>query len=142
VTAAAIVLLLTVAAVFAAIGLHYEGLNWLARRLSRRKGPHRRRVLYAVIGVLGLHVVEIWVFGLAFWAALLLPAAGSMTGAGYPSLLDAAYLSAMSFSTVGFGDIVPTGAIRLIASAEAVLGLFLIGWSATFTYLEMERNWR
>ena len=136
------VVLLTAASVIFAVGLHYEGLNWLARRLSRHKGPHRRRVLYAVIGVLLLHFVEIWVFGLAYWAALLMPGGGDIAGAGFPSLLDAVYLSAMTFSTVGFGDIAPTGAIRLIAAAESVLGLFLIAWSATFTFLEMERNWR
>ena len=39
------VVLLTLAAVMAAVGLHYEGLSWLARRLAQGKGPHRRRVL-------------------------------------------------------------------------------------------------
>jgi hypothetical protein len=136
------VVLLTLAAVIAAVGLHYEGLNWLARWLARSKGPRRRRVLRAVIGVLSLHVVEIWIFGFAYWLSLALPGAGSVVGTFEPGILDTVYLSAMTYSTVGFGDVAPHGAIRFIAGAEAVLGLFLIAWSATFTYLEMERNWR
>lgn len=133
------VVALTLAAVVVVVGLHYEGLNWLARWLARSKGPHRPRVLRAVIGLMALHVAEIWIFGGAYWLALTMPDAGSIGGA--TGMLDMVYLSAMSFSTVGFGDVVPHGAIRFIAGSEAVLGLFLIAWSATFAYLEMEQNW-
>lgn len=135
------VVLLTLAAVMAAVGLHYEGLSWLARRLAQGKGPHRRRVLRAVIGLMALHVAEIWIFGGAYLLALKMPGAGSISGAPAAGILDAVYLSAMSFSTVGFGDVAPQGPIRFIAGTEAVLGLFLIAWSATFTFLEMEQNW-
>lgn len=135
------VVVLTLAAVIAVVGLHYEGLNWLARWLARSKGPHRPRVLRAVIGLMALHVAEIWIFGGAYWLALTMPGAGSIGGVPAVGMLDAVYLSAMSFSTVGFGDVVPHGAIRFIAGSEAVLGLFLIAWSATFAYLEMEQNW-
>ena len=48
----------------------------------------------------------------------------------------------MTYSTVGFGDVVPIGPIRFLAGTEGLLGLLLIGCSASFTYLEMERFWR
>jgi hypothetical protein len=136
-----LVVLLTVAAVVLSVGLHYEGLNLLARRLAGHGGRQRRRVLYAVIGVLVLLVAEIWIFGLAYWLALKMPGTGEVMGSD-GGLLETVYLSAMTFSTVGFGDVAPSGAIRFIAGTEAVLGLFLIAWSATFTYLEMEQHWR
>lgn len=137
-----IVVLLTAMAVAATVGLHYEGLNWLARRLTQRARNRRRRVLYAVLGALALHITEIWIFGIAYWLSLALPGAGGLVGAPTSSLLDTVYLSAMTFSTVGFGDVAPHGAIRFIAGTEAVLGLFVIAWSATFTYYEMSQNWR
>jgi hypothetical protein len=31
--------------------------------------------------------------------------------------------------------------LRLLAGAEALNGLVLIGWSASFTYIAMERFW-
>ena len=137
-----IVVLLAVLAVGMCVGLHYEGLNWLARRLTTQGHARRRRVLYGVIGALLLHIAEIWIFGVAYWLCLALPGAGSVAGAAENGLLDHVYLSAMTFSTVGFGDVAPHGAIRFIAGTEAVLGLFLIAWSATFTYYEMAQNWR
>ncbi|BCT93018.1 ion transporter [Lysobacter helvus] len=137
-----IVVLVTVLTVGMAVGLHYEGLNWLARRLSTQPHARRRRVLYAVVGALLLHITEIWMFGAAYWACLALPGAGGVTGAADGGLLENVYLSAMTFSTVGFGDVAPHGAIRFIAGTEAVLGLFLIAWSATFTYYEMSQNWK
>ena len=137
-----LVVLLAALAVGLAVGLHYEGLNWLARRLTTQGHARRRRVLYGVIGALLLHIAEIWVFGVAYWIGLTFPGAGGVAGAYDGGLLDTVYLSAMTFSTVGFGDVAPHGAIRFIAGTEAVLGLFLIAWSATFTYYEMAQNWK
>lgn len=136
------VVLLTALVIALTVGIHYEGLNWLARRLSSHGALRRRRVLLGVIGALALHITEIWLFGFAYWICLALPGAGGVSGAYDGGLLDTVYLSAMTFSTVGFGDVAPHGAIRFIAGTEAVLGLFLIAWSATFTYYEMAQNWR
>jgi hypothetical protein len=99
-------------------------------------------VLYAVLGALVLHVTEIWIFGLGLWALQWLPHAGQITGQGPHPLLDAIYLSAVTFSTVGFGDLAPVGSIRFLIGTEALVGLMLITWTASFTFLEMERNWR
>lgn len=33
------------------------------------------------------------------------------------------------------------GPARLLSGFEAMLGLVLIAWTASFTYFEMERNW-
>jgi hypothetical protein len=48
----------------------------------------------------------------------------------------------MSYTTVGFGDVVPVGPIRFLAGTAAITGLVLIGWTISFTALEMERFWR
>ena len=132
----------TIALVLGCVAGHYEGLNWLARRLAHREGPRRPRVLYAVLGAVGLHIAEIWIFGLGIWALLHLPDAGAIVGVGTSPLLDAIYLSAVTFTTVGFGDLAPSGPIRFVIGTEALLGFVLLTWSASFTYLEMEKNWR
>jgi hypothetical protein len=58
------------------------------------------------------------------------------------SLLDYVYFSAVIFSTLGLGDLVPSGSIRFMVGTEAVSGFILISWSAAFTYLEMQRYWK
>jgi Ion channel len=58
------------------------------------------------------------------------------------SLLDAVYMASVTYTTVGFGDLAPVGAVRFLAGTIALTGFVLIGWSASFTYLEMSRDWR
>lgn len=134
-----VVTALTVAVV---VLTHYEGLVWLSGRLATKSVTGRRKVLYGVYMVLCLHVVEIWIFGLAMWLLLEVPGTGHVLGLDKASFLDAVYLSAATFTTVGFGDISPGGAIRFLAGTEALTGFGLITWSASFTYIEMEQYWR
>jgi len=51
------------------------------------------------------------------------------------------YFSAETFTSLGFGDLVPVGSIRPLAGVEALNGLLLIGWSASYAYIAMERFW-
>ena len=52
------------------------------------------------------------------------------------------YFSAMTFTTVGFGDVYPLVPVRFLAGTETLTGLVLVTWSASFTFLEMARFWR
>lgn len=132
----------TLGAVVISVLLHYEGLVLISRTLARMGGLRRVKVLYGIISVIFLHVAEIWVFGLTLWLLLDIPGAGAIAGLSQPSLPDLVYLSATTFTTVGFGDLAPVGPIRFLAGTEALTGFVLIAWSASFTYLEMERFWR
>lgn len=137
------VVLMTAVVVCVCVLLHYEVLNVLSRRLARLEGRRRRRVLFGIFGVLSVHVVEIWIFGAAYVLLLILsPAFGAVHGIPVPDVLDHIYFSAMTFTTVGFGDVYPSGPIRFLAGTEALTGLVLITWSASFTFLEMARFWR
>ena len=128
-----------------AVLIHYEGVHALARRYSRRvveRERDRRAMLKIIFSLIGLHVIEIWCFGLAYWGLAAVPGTGYVHGEhGTDTLFDAIYLSATTYSTVGFGDLAPVGAIRLISGLESLIGLLLITWSASFTYLEMSRLW-
>lgn len=55
--------------------------------------------------------------------------------------LDYVYFSAITYTTLGYGDLVPTGPIRFLTGTEALIGLMLITWSASITFLEMQRHW-
>ena len=125
-----------------AVLAHYEGLRWLAARLTHWPGVRRRKVLIGVYGVIVLHVSEIWLFGACFWALLHFPNAGAIQGTADSGLLEAIYLSATTFSTLGFGDITPIGPLRFLTGTESVSGFILITWSASFLFLEMQQFWR
>ena len=131
----------TAGAVVLSILVHYEGLIGLSKALGTRARHQRVKVLYGILSLLFLHVVEIWIFGFALWAVLQWPECGALSGRS-PGFLDAVYFSAVTYSTVGYGDMVPVGPVRFLAGTESLVGLVLIAWSASFTYLEMQRYWR
>ena len=130
----------SVSAVVVSVLLHYEGLVMVSRGLARLGVRRRTKVLYGIGSVLGLHILEVWIFGFAYWLLLQIPDSG-MVGGGPLQLLDAVYSSVATFTTVGYGDLAPVGPIRLLAGTEALTGFVLIAWSASFTYLEMEQFW-
>ena len=138
-----VVVLATIGVVWLCVLVHYEGLSLLGRGLAKRHDQQpRRKVLYGIFAVLILHIIEIWLFGLTYWALLLLPDTGHVLSMAKTGFLDTIYLSAMTYTTVGFGDLAPVGTIRFLAGTEALTGFVMITWSASFTFLEMERFWR
>ncbi len=122
------------------VTIHYEALLRL-ERLARTLKRHRWVILTTVLGLILAHIIEIWVFGLAYYAAEHWFGVGRIMAAEY-DWFDYVYYSSMVYTTVGFGDLVPTGPQRLITGTEALAGLSLITWSASFTFLQMQRIWR
>ena len=80
------------------------------------------------------------IFGTKNAFVISAPVSPSVSAAS--GLLDFVYFSATVYTTLGFGDLVPTGAVRFLAGTEAVTGFLLISWSASFTFLEMQRFWK
>ena len=133
-------MILTFLVVALTVVLHYEVLSQLNRRLPHWSTiPARLRVLALMFILLGLHLLEIVIFGLSIHLAEHMPSLGKLGGGA--GLLDAIYLSATSYSTLGYGDLVPYGPIRILVGMESLVGLLMITWSASFTYLEMQKYW-
>jgi len=70
--------------------------------------------------------------GLVYWLlVLVIPASLSTStgavGSGVAALWSAIYFSAVTATSVGYGDIVPTGIARVLAIAESMAGLILFG---------------
>ena len=124
------------------VGLHYEVLSGCSRFLSYASHQPRRRAIVLILIILATHVVEMWFFALGYFFLGHFESLGSLAGAEVVSLSDYAYYSAMVFTTVGFGEIVPKGPIRFMTGMEGLTGLVMITWSASFTFLFMERFWR
>lgn len=137
-----LVLILTGTLVAVTMFLHFEALERMNHSISHWRLKQRTRVLELVAWIMMLHLAEIWIFGIGLFAAVQFPQLGYIAGAEPLKLLDAIYMSAVTFTTVGYGDLAPKGPIRLILAVESLAGLVLITWSASFTYLEMQRYWR
>ncbi|MGV1016229.1 MAG: ion channel [Fluviibacter phosphoraccumulans] len=125
-----------------AVFIHYETLYSLARHLPNLSNvPPRYRVLLGVFVILIAHAVEIWVFALGCYSMIQL-GLGNLFGMTTPDLLsDCVYLSWISFTTVGFGDVAANGDLRFLPGLEALTGFVLITWSASFLFIEMQKFW-
>lgn len=134
--------LLSVVTVGLCVLLHYEVLKLLSRALSRLQRLHRTRVLVLILGLFVAHVVEIWMYAYAYYAVDGRGGFGHLQGHMDEGWLDYVYFSFVTYATVGYGDILPVGPIRFLAAQEALSGVVLIAWSASFTFLEMQRFWR
>jgi hypothetical protein len=122
--------------------IHYEVLRALNAGLPLLSIPDRTKLLVVIFGAFVAHAIEIGVYGFAFFALIKYAPVGSLGGPAGFSLANCLYLSAETYTSLGFGDITPVGPVRLLAGVEALNGLLLIGWSASFTYISMERFWR
>lgn len=139
-----VVVVTTGALVMACVLLHYETLRLLSFLLVHFHGKRRRRILMLVVALLVLATAEIWLFGAGYYWLLRDPAYGSLHGPAFrpDEWVDHIYFSAVIFTTLGLGDLTPSGSIRFLVGTEALVGFTLISWSAAFTFLEMERFWR
>jgi hypothetical protein len=92
-------------------------------------------VLAAFVG----HTLAVWTYAVAYW--MFAERLGGFGGMPVKDFTDFLYFSAVTYTSLGFGDHVPLSHIRLIAGVQGLNGLLLIGWSASFTYLAMEHYW-
>jgi hypothetical protein len=122
--------------------LHYEFLYQMTRFIPKCTLRYRFRIVLGIFGTLLAHVTEIWIFALAYYYMHNDKSWGWLDGNYDGSLIDAAYFSFTTFTTLGFGDIEPHGELRFLVGIEAVTGLVLITWSASFLYIEMQRFWK
>ena len=117
-------------------GIHYESLRTLASASVIERSRHG--ILILVGALLAVHFAEICVYAGAYYFM-----AGSRFGTiqGADTFHDYIYYSASVYTTLGIGDLHPVGALRALTAVEAILGLTLIAWSASFTFFEMQRHW-
>jgi hypothetical protein len=133
---ATVVLICTCAAV------HYEMLvhcNAALLRLNLRH--HRVKVLLAVGAGMASHLVQIGLFAGVYYLMQNVPWLGHLGGQFNGLPLSYMYFSAETYTSLGFGDVFPLGDLRMLAGAEALTGLLMISWTASFTYLQMSRYW-
>ncbi len=122
--------------------LHYETLRLLNDRLARTNIiSARTKVLVAMVGAMASHVLQIVVFALAYYLLRDKVGLGGFGGDFQNTPMTFFYFSSQTYTTLGFGDIYPTGQLRLICGIESLIGLLMVSWTASFTYLEMRRYW-
>lgn len=128
-----------------AVLIHFEALNLLTKLIPVLRIKPRLRVLIGVFGAIIAHVVEIWVFAFGYYFMIRQGGFGTLVEHSDKTLtdvMDCSYFSFVSYTSLGFGDIVAQGDIRFLSGLEALTGLVLISWTASFMFIEMQKLWK
>jgi Ion channel len=136
-----IAMLLSVTLVVGTIFIHFEALRFTSTFLPLCGQSGRSRMFVVIAGIFLAHMVEISLYALGYFSLEQVASLGELGGAHDPTLMGYLYYSVVSFTSLGLGDIVPAGHLRVISGIEALNGLVLIGWSTSFTFLAMRRYW-
>lgn len=116
--------------------LHFETINILTNTLFKPKATPRIRILLSLFACFFAHILEVLIFALAYYVYIQAEGFGQLIGGdleghglfGTPSssFIDCIYFSLTSYTSLGFGDLAPTGWLRFLAGVEALTGLLLI----------------
>ncbi|MFT7654717.1 MAG: hypothetical protein ACI9ON_001381 [Limisphaerales bacterium] len=114
---------------------------WIHATAIRRIRFHWRRHHGGVarhIGALFIaHLFEVGVFAVGMYLTATQLQIGSLIGATVLDFHGYLYFSMATYTSLGLGDIYPTGELRLLTGLEVLTGLLMIGWSASFLFVEM-----
>lgn len=124
------------------IAIHYECLRFTSRSLAEFPIFPRARIVVVLAFAMVSHLLQVLLYAAAFYGMLRTGGFGDIGGVTNPSFADMFYFSITSYTTLGIGDLYPHGAIRIVSGIEALNGLVLVGWTASFTYLKMEMYWQ
>lgn len=107
---------------------HLVGLALLGRLLRSHGRTFRKLrimpltlLLTATTGIIGIHTVEIWLYATLY---LGLGALGNFE--------EALYFSTVTYSTIGYGDVLLPLRWRILGAIEGAAGIIMLGWSTAY----------
>jgi len=122
-------LLLVAATVF----IHTGGtvfLNSRVRRLTSRGSMRMSRVLaflpFSVGLLLLLHILHVLLWQWAYFEILDIPELDTFE--------ESIYFSIVTYTTLGYGDIVIAGPWRILSGIQAMNGILMFGWSTALLF--------
>ena len=119
------------------VTIHFLGLMALLWILRRRAHHFHKReswglqgvaILFVVLSLMLIHTIEVWLYAGAY-----------LVIGALPDLETAVYFSTVSFTTIGYGDVVLSQQWRLVGAIEGANGLLLFGWSTAFLFSVISR---
>jgi|SRR5687768_2426104 len=114
--------------------IHAGGITWAVRRVRRREVPGQpmwpwlRLFVRVAASIVLLHVAEIATWALAY-----------VWGGAIAGIQAAAYFSAVTYTTTGYGDVVLPEDWRIVGAIEALTGILMCGWSTGFFFAVVSR---
>lgn len=117
------------------VAIHAAGLAFVMRRLElsgtmndSRFGPCTLLLIRLAMWVVAIHCVEICVWALFYWVERCLP-----------DFETSLYFAIVTYTTLGYGDVVLPLGWRLLSGVEALTGILMCGWTTGFFFIFANR---
>ena len=136
-----VTLLTTAVLVILSVLVHMESLRLISDTLPKIPFRQRLRVAIGLLGAIAAHLIEILIFAGGIYLLEVVWGQGELRDASGTKDLHYFYYSMVAYTSIGFGDITPTGPLRYVTGMETLTGLVLIAWTASFLYVQMQRFW-
>jgi len=113
-----------------------QAVSWRLTKIGSARRPFRRVVL--------IWLIIMWMFTgtcieAGIWAAVYMyyPSMTSMFDAQ-----SAFYFSMVTYTTLGYGDIVLTGNWRVLSAIEAANGIIIFGWTTALIFYFIQKIYK
>lgn len=134
-------IVLAAVAVISSTWIHLSVMRWISGGMAKVSLRPFNRVMLAVLILFLAHFGGIVIYAAGFGVGHRILQLGSFSGEGVETMLDYFYFSAVSYTSLGLGDIFPKDHLRFLTGVEALNGLLLIAWSGAFLFAMMNRLW-
>ncbi len=121
---------------------HYEVLTGMSRFIPDSGRVKRPPILLLMAVVAVAHTAEIVLFAVTFYLLQEIWDVGHVDGEIAGEFFYYVYCSAVTYTSLGLGDVWPHGPLHLVTAIEALTGLILIGWTVLFSYPIVRRECR
>ena len=132
-------LLLGTAMFLIALGLHLGMLRVAGRIAPTRANNGTARTLAGQLVVLASHLLVALLFAAGFALAVEMKLGGFAKELSM-GWMDYYYYSLINVTTVGLGQIYPTGHLRVLTGIESLTGFLVISCSAQFLFKSMDQQ--
>jgi len=126
---------------FLTIALQSLGTVWWIGRLRPNKKTQLDRVpnrLHSIkiLCLSGCFLLLLHILQVTIWAIIYFFVVGKQE---FSSFEECCYFSAVTFTSLGFGDVVISSNWRLLSTVQAMVGLFVFGWSSALIFAIVQR---